>query len=220
MYFVKRLMRTRASGGSYEHTQVFRGRIGRQRRAVPIEKQEGVMNARTPYLKLLSASTMALLVILVAGYLMSEPASAQRTPPESDPVLDAVQQVQRSIAGLQVNLDALQQGLDLQLAPMAVKSRWTPAVFVAGAVPFCTVVNISDSPKSIRIELKRGNLGSNEVDTTIEKGPGEVGWTGTGQSSSGPFYCKFTVLNGTRADIRGLMVGLGAVGTEFEIPAE
>ena len=89
------------------------------------------MKARTPYLKLLSASTMALLVVMVAGYLMSERASAQRLPPPpSDPVLDAVQQVQRSIVGLQVNLDALQQGLDLQLAPLGVNFRWTPVAFV------------------------------------------------------------------------------------------
>ncbi len=102
------------------------------------------MKARTPYLKLLSASTMALLVVMVAGYLMGERASAQRIPPPSDPVLDAVQQVQRSVVGLQVNLDALQAGLDAQRRSEGVNFRWTPAAVASADVVTCRVVNISD----------------------------------------------------------------------------
>ena len=161
------------------------------------------MRARTSYLKLLSASTMALLVIMVAGYLTSERASAQRIPPPapSDPVLDAVQQVQRSIAGLQVNLDALQQGLDLHLAPMAVNFRWTPAVFASADVVTCRVVNISDVEKTIHIEVKTGN-GSTHNDQMVNVPPGAVTLSGTG-IQDGSFHCKFTVIGGTRADIRG-----------------
>ena len=86
------------------------------------------MNARTPYLKLLSASTMALLVIMVAVYLMSARASAQRIPPPVDPILAGIQDVQRSIVGLEVNVNALQGSVDAQLAPLGVNFRWTPAV--------------------------------------------------------------------------------------------
>ena len=160
------------------------------------------MKARTPSLKLLSASTMALLVVMVAGYLMSERASAQRLPPPpSDPVLDAVQQVQRSIVGLQVNLDALQSGLDLQLAPMSVNFRWTPAVVASADVVTCRVVNISDVDKTIHIEVKTGN-GSNHNDLMINLSPGAVTLWGTG-IQDGSFHSKFTVIGGTRADIRG-----------------
>ena len=130
------------------------------------------MKARTPYLKLLSASTMALLVVMVAGYLMSERASAQRLPPPpSDPVLDAVQQVQRSIVGLQVNLDVLQQGLDLQLAPLGVNFRWTPVAFVGNSSAFCFVLNISDVPKTILMELKTD--GQTVIEATFPLDPGE-----------------------------------------------
>lgn len=185
--------------------------------AVPIAKREGVMNARTPYLKLLSASTMALLVILVAGYLMSERASAQRLPQPSDPVLDAVQQVQRSIVGLQVNLDALQQGLDLQLAPLGVNVRFTPAFdgFDLGAG--CKVVNVGDVSKRIHQELISD--GEVVIETTLDLDPGAVSSFSLGQRRTGGFFCKFTVLNGTRADIRGALI-INAGGQLIALPAE
>lgn len=177
------------------------------------------MRARTPYLKLLSASTMALLVILVAGYLTSERASAQRIPPPSDPVLAAVQDVQRSLAGLQVNLDALQSGLDAQLAPMAVKSRWTPAVGVSNDHVICAVVNISDVDKTIHIEVKAQD-GSTRKDEMVNVAPGATNVL-VASVDNFRFHCKFTVINGTRADIRGTLLGLGINGGHsFQIPAE
>jgi hypothetical protein len=179
------------------------------------------MKARTPYLKLLSASTMALLVVMVAGFLVSERASAQRLPPPApaDPVLAAVQDVQRSLAGLQVNLDALQQGLDLQLAPLGVNFRWTPVAFASDGLAFCHVVNISDVQRTIRIELKNGQ-GANLIDVTIDKAPGTTTSMGMGQRKTGDFHCKFTVLNGTRDDIRGTIIVGNANGQLTHIPAE
>lgn len=187
------------------------------------------MKARTPYLKLLSASTMALLVVMVAGYLTSERASAQRIPPPSDPVLDAVHQVQRSIAGLHVNLDALQSGLDLQLAPMSVNFRWTPPASATFDNVGCSVVNISGVQRAIRIELKTGD-GSNEAEETVDVAPGATSFVGSDGPRWGLFHCKFTVIGGTRADIRGALLGHGvgypSPGQEFsyqpsfQVPAE
>jgi len=188
------------------------------------------MKARTPYLKLLSASTMALLVVIVAGYLMSEPASAQRdTTPPSDPVLAAVENVQRSVVGLQVNLDALQSGLDLQLAPMSVNFRWTPPANATFDRVSCSVVNISNVQKTIHIELKKSD-GTNEAEETVDVAPGAVQGVGPDFPRWGAFHCKFTVIGGTRADIRGALLGHGAgfnsPGQEFsfqpsfQVPAE
>ena len=169
------------------------------------------MRARTPYLKLRSASTMALLVIMVAGYLTSERASAQRIPPPApgDPVLAAVQDVQRSLAGLQVNLDALHQGLDAQLAPMSVNFRWTPPAHATFDRVGCSVVNISAVQKTIHIELKKSD-GANEADETVDVAPGASGGVGSDLPLWGAFHCKFTVIGGTRADIRGALLGHGA----------
>jgi hypothetical protein len=187
---------------------------------MPNREQEGLlMKARTPYLKLLSVSTMALLVIMVAGYLMSERASAQRdTTPPSDPVLAAVQEVQRSILGLQVNLNALQSSLDAQLAPMGVNFRWTPAVRASADSVTCMVVNISDVEKTILIEVKVRD-GSTQRDAMVNVAPGATSFVVIAPRS-GDFHCKFTVLNGTRADIRGTLLGFGSSGHSFAIPAE
>jgi hypothetical protein len=173
-----------------------------------------------PYLKPLSVSTMALLVTIVAGYLMSERASAQRTPPPSDPVLDAVHQVQRSIVGLQVNLEALQSGLDLQLAPLGVNFRWTPAVGAHHDLR-CMVVNISDVEKTIRFEVKTRD-GSTHTDTMLNVAPGATGFIAiAARPALGEFHCKFTVVGGTRADIRASLQSFdNGTGTTVHIPAE
>ena len=174
------------------------------------------MKARTPYLKLLSASTMALLVILLAGYLMSERASAQRIPPPSDPVLAAVQDVQRSIVGLQANANALQASLDAHIAPSHF--RWTPAAFASADLVTCRVVNISDVEKTIHIEVKTGD-GSNATERMANVAPGAVAIAGTGVRR-GSFHCKFTVIGGTRADIRGTLSWVNPDGRSVQLPAE
>jgi hypothetical protein len=174
------------------------------------------MNARTPYLKLLSASTMSLLVIMVAGYLMSERASAQRIPPPSDPVLAAVQEVQRSIVGLQVNVDALQSSLDARLAPSHF--RWTPAVRASNDSVNCMVVNVSDVEKTIHIEVKVRD-GSTQRDAMVNVAPGASSFVVIAPRNE-DYHCKFTVLNGTRADIRGTLNGFGPNGHSFHVPAE
>jgi hypothetical protein len=176
------------------------------------------MKARTTYLKLLSASTMALLVIMVAGYLMSERASAQRIPPPSDPVLAAVQEVQRSIVGLQVNVNALQSSLDAQLSPLGVNFRWTPAARASADSVTCMVVNISDVEKTIHIEVKVRD-GSTQRDATVIVAPGATNFVVVAPRFE-DFHCKFTVVNGTRADIRGTLLGFGSNGHSFAIPAE
>jgi hypothetical protein len=185
---------------------------------MPNPEQEGLMKARTSYLKLLSASTMALLVIMVAGYLMSERASAQRIPAPGDPVFAAVQEVQRTIVGLQVSVNALQASADAHFAWSDLNFRWTPAADASADNLQCIVVNISDVPKTIHVELKRRD-GSNETEATVNVAPGASGRALTA-SRYGQFHCKFTVVNGTRADIRAALLGFGPSGHSFQIPAE
>jgi hypothetical protein len=185
---------------------------------MPNREQEGLMNARTPYLKLLSASTMALMVIMVAGYLMSERASAQRTPVPVDPVLTAVQEVQRSIVGLQVNVNALQASADAHFELSDINFRWTPAVGAESDLR-CMVVNISDVEKTIRFEVKTRN-GSTHHDRTLNVAPGATGFVAiAARPALGEFHCKFTVIGGTRADIRASLQAFEN-GRVFHIPAE
>jgi hypothetical protein len=184
---------------------------------MPDREQEGLMKARTSYLKLLSASTMGLLVIMVAGYLMSERASAQPGPP-TNPVLAAIQELQQTIVTLQNSVNALQASVDALGAPSQVNFRWTPAANVGNSRLECIVVNISDVQKTIHVELKNRD-GSNETEATVDLAPGAAS-SAVNKISSGELHCKFTVISGTRADIRGLFMGLDANGRAFVIPAE
>ena len=174
------------------------------------------MKARTPYLKPLSVSTMALLVTIVAGYLMSERASAQPGPP-SNPVLAAIQQMQQTIVTLQNSVDALQASVDALGAPSQVNFRWTPPVDTAFDAMECIAVNITDVEKTIHIELKTRD-GVNETEATVNVAPGKHGRALVAERF-GQFHCKFTVINGTRADIRAALLGFGN-GHSFQIPAE
>jgi hypothetical protein len=160
---------------------------------------------------------MALLVTIVAGYLMSERASAQPGPP-SNPVLAAIQEMQQTIVTLQNSVNALQASVDALGAPSQVNFRWTPAANVGNSRLECIVVNISDVQKTIHVELKNRD-GSNETEAMVNLAPGAAS-SALNQISSGELHCKFTVIGGTRADIRGLFMGLDAVGRAFVIPAE
>ena len=51
----------------------------------------------------------------------------------------------------------------LQLAPMSVNFRWTPPAEATFDTVGCSVVNISDVPKTIHIELKKSD-GTNEAE--------------------------------------------------------
>jgi hypothetical protein len=184
---------------------------------MPNREQESVMKARTPYLKPLSVSTMALLVAIVAGYLMSERASAQPTPQGTPSVLVAIQEMQQTIVTLQNSVDALQASVDALGAPSQVNSRWTPPADAAGDSMECIVVNITDVEKTIQIELKTRD-GVNETEATVNVAPGKHGRAIVAERF-GQFHCKFTVINGTRADIRAALLGFGN-GHSFQIPAE
>jgi hypothetical protein len=184
---------------------------------MPNREQEGVMKAPTPYLKPLSISTMALLVTMVAGYLMSERASAQPTPPSPPSVLVAIQEIQQTIVTLQNSVDALQASVDALGAPSQVNFRWTPPVDAAGDSMECIAVNITDVERTIQIELKTRD-GVNETEATVDVAPGKHG-RAIVADRFGQFHCKFTVINGTRADIRAALLGFGA-GHSFQIPAE
>jgi hypothetical protein len=93
----------------------------------------------------------------------------------------------------------------------------------------CSVVKVSGVQKTIRIELKTSD-GSNEAEETVDVAPGATSFVGSDQPQWGLFHCRFTVIGGTRADIRGTLLGHGtgraSPGEEFpfqpsfQVPAE
>src|SRR5262249_31181167 len=90
---------------------------------------------------------------------------------------------------------------------------YTPTVLIAfpsldpspNASPGCAVLNVAAQPRTIRMQLFDGN-GTSQADTTITVPPGNAPGFVHSVTFSSNFYCKFTVTDGTSADIRGTIL--------------
>jgi len=153
-----------------------------------------------------SVAVVSLLgAILICG-LMAAPVNAQSNNP-LDVLLAAVSSLQRSV--------------NLLVAPAQANMRISPHVNLGvDKVGSCDVVNVAASPRTIRFEYpvsdSSGELGSHTA--TIEPGRRLQ----VHASSGSTFYCRFTVTDGTRTDIRaavGVHLG-GLFETLWSLPAE
>ena len=82
--------------------------------------------------------------------------------------------------------------------------RVTPPVDVAPPdLASCGLVNISAQTRTVRIEIVdiAGSLAEGPYTFTLQSGKG----TAVGNRTANFFYCRFTVLDGVKADIRAGM---------------
>jgi hypothetical protein len=63
----------------------------------------------------------------------------------------------------------------------------------------CHVVNVSDAPRTVRVQIL--GIATPFSDQTFTLGVGEHGWVDA-STVKADVTCQFTVTNGTRADIR------------------
>ena len=87
----------------------------------------------------------------------------------------------------------------------------------------CIVTNVSSEPRHIKIEMVNFNNG--DIIAAFESA--DPSFPGMGRSigppySAGAAYCRFTVLDGTREDIRGSLtiVNTPEGGSKIVVPAE
>ncbi len=84
-----------------------------------------------------------------------------------------------------------------------LNERITPPVNVAAAgdLSSCLVVNVNAQPRTVHTQLMRfdGRISEDFGNITLQPGTSY----GAGNSAGDYYYCKFTVIDGTRADIRG-----------------
>lgn len=121
-----------------------------------------------------------------------------------------VQAIQHAIVELQNAVNALQTSVNALSAPEQNNVRITPPLFAPGgafAAPAgCIVLNVSDGARQIRFQIVGTEFPKDE---TITLGAGGTMFQ-SALGRGGTVYCRFTVLDGTRADIRGsLTVGVG-----------
>jgi len=139
------------------------------------------MNSRTSR----SVAFVSLLGAILVGGLMAAPVKAQSNNP-----LDVLLAM---MTALRTNVNAL-----LSIAQTNV--RITPVAPTISQEVGCYAVNVSAGPRTIRFEIH----GRGEPDiTTTTLAPGAIHLVDEFFDVSFAAYCKFVVMDGTRADIRG-----------------
>lgn len=159
----------------------------------------------------LLVSGAVVILLGVTGTIVSGQA-----PPFQGGLPNLVEQILQSLTGLQGSSDDLQDSVDaLQQAVNGLSTatqspvRFTAKAFFRHGVADCAAVNVSNAPRHIQITMVNGGTGA-----TLTSDNGILA-TAAGASRSagiassfftGSIYCKFNVLDGTGADIRGNMI--------------
>jgi hypothetical protein len=131
------------------------------------------MTMRQGSIKILSVSSIALLAVIGLGYVRAGQVAAQSpaAAPSNPNVLDAVQGVQSAVDSLQALVTALQESVDALAAPDEGNIRWTAPVRVIDERVGCMVANITDEPRTVRLQRLDGG-GIVVSDITNNHGPG------------------------------------------------
>ena len=114
--------------------------------------------------------------------------------------------VPQALAKLQESLDELAARLDEHTAASAVGNvRYTPEVLVGASEDIaCAASNVANEQRLVNLEIiaQPGNVAAS---TSIALQPGQASPQFVLSSGSGNYYCRLTVENGSRADIRGVV---------------
>jgi hypothetical protein len=180
----------------------------------------------TPTTRLAVAFLMGTLICGAgATAVFGQNASQSKGVPHSlEEVLATLTDLGRAVAGLQEDVDHIRETLDTLPQPEA-DYRVTPAIDFATGALVCSVTNVSDVPKTVVVGIVNASTGI--------AGSGPPQTIGAGRSTSlsngapnipSRVYCRFTVLDGTRFDIRGALFlsqsATGGFNPTLVVPAE
>jgi hypothetical protein len=146
---------------------------------------------KTP-LRFVSLGAGAGLVALMLSPTSTTPALAQ-TPG----VLALLEQLQASVGALQERVNGL-------IASDEANTRVTPAVLLVEGTLRCTVVNVAEEPRTIVAQVVDADTAEIVRERTGTFPPRRVDFIAVADTIlTGRGYCQFTVIDGTRKDIRG-----------------
>ena len=175
-------------------------------------------------MKTRNALGFALAVAVTAAAAPQAVAQAASTASANPTILDALAKLQAAVSALDGKITAIgTAAIDLQNSA-DTNVRYSPPVFIAqtGAI-VCSIANVTDSARALKMEVIAGDDGTVKTtffsDFTLKAREGTVA---SAQLSRGVFYCRYTVLDGTRSDIRGLAAVFDATGSmpTIQTPAE
>lgn len=146
---------------------------------------------KTP-LRLVALAACAGLVAVMLSPTSTTPALAQTTG-----VLALLEQLQARVGALQERVNAL-------IASDDANARFTPAVLLVEGTLRCTVVNVAEEPRTIVTKVVDADTAETVREGTGIFPPRRVGFIAVADTIlTGRGYCHFTVIDGTRKDIRG-----------------
>ena len=162
-----------------------------------------------------TATGIGLTVVLALGVVVSgvgtPAAMAQGAPGALQEILAALGRLQASITGVQQSVDALGATSNF---------LFTPVVIVESGIVDCNHVNVTATDKHVLTQLISAGTGAvvNQASAVIATPPGRSRGVGAFSPGaiSGQVYCKFTVEDGTKADIRAnltLTPNIGGIET-------
>jgi hypothetical protein len=137
------------------------------------------------------------------------------------------QSLQTSLAGLQTTLTSIQSSLANLQAPAQSNMRFTHPIFIGDDQGvLCAVTNVASAERTVTVEVLNSAgvsalaSGNPMFTVNLQAGHATAGSVGLAR---GIYYCKFTVVDGTRNDMRGSLEHLlgrpnNAIGTV--VPAE
>jgi hypothetical protein len=141
---------------------------------------------------------------------------AQGAPGAYEQLLAALVSLQRSVNAIQESVNAIGTVSNVAVTPM---------VQVGGDDVFCHWVNAASAPRTVEIQLFNAPFGTLifEHPDPVPIDPGKRMGIGV-PGHIGQVYCKFTVVDGTKADIRANLTvtpdGLGVVTHSLSVSAE
>jgi hypothetical protein len=157
-------------------------------------------------------------ILLVATAIGAGRAGAQGSEigPGNPTILNAVTNLQDAVSKLQSSVDAL-------IAVEESNVRFTPFVSdLSFDSYFCLATNVSAVSRDIRIQLiDVGGAGGPVVRTDVTRTvPAGAGGVGVPFESCTNCYCRFTVIGGSRRDIRAVMEVSHQGTARIVVPAE
>jgi hypothetical protein len=128
-------------------------------------------------------------------------------------IQQGIQALQGAIADVQGSVKTIQSGVSALIDPSQSNVRFSPPLFVGdlGGM-LCEVSNVDSAAHGIKVELIAGADGSvvsTFVSGMVPLGPGAVWVASKGSLVRDAYYCRFTVLDGSRTDIRASATVLG-----------
>ena len=175
----------------------------------------------------------ALSSIIISTSLLSLSAfAAQGDVPSNPNIWAAVQDLQASqasqnaaLTALQTTLASIQTTVNSLIPPAQGQVRQSPPLFFASAggnTIACPVTNVASASREVNIEYVQGSTGAvvSTIGAVLE--PGRTRMSAFVGFASDNYYCRFTVLDGTRSDIRASAIQFvnNAVAANAVVPAE